>query len=87
MKMKRCLSDSGSCNLNNETMLRGNKASVELRERFLKAFAADDYAAVRGLSADLRNCTDTLPSTVCVALGLPRGSTYAKAARTIMTGD
>jgi hypothetical protein len=55
-----------------------------LRNRFLKAFAADDYAALRGLSADLRNCADILPSTVCAALGLPRGSTYAKAARTIV---
>jgi hypothetical protein len=71
--------------LNNEIILRGNTASRALRDRFLKAFAADDYAALRGLSADLRNCTDILPSTVCAALGLPRGSTYAKAARTIVT--
>jgi hypothetical protein len=71
--------------LNNELILRGNAASPALRNRFLKAFAADDYAALRGLSADLRNCADILPSTVCAALGLPRGSTYAKAARTIVT--
>jgi hypothetical protein len=56
-----------------------------LRDKFLKAFAADDYAALRGLSTDLRTCTDILPSSVCAALGLPRGSTYAKAARTIVT--
>jgi len=66
-------------------MLRGDGASPALRDRFLRAFAADDYASLRGLSAELRNCTDILPSTVCAALGLPRGSTYAKAARTIVT--
>jgi len=71
--------------LNDEIILRGDGASPALRDRFLKAFAADDYAALRGLSADLRNCTNILPSTVCAALGLPRGSTYAKAARTIVT--
>ena len=36
------------------------------------------------LSVDLRSCTDVLPSSVCVTLGLPRGSTYAKAAKTIV---
>ena len=71
--------------MNNEIKLRGDGASPALRDRFLKAFAADDYAALRGLSAELRNCVDILPSTICVALGLPRGSTYAKAARTIVT--
>jgi len=71
--------------LNNEKKLRGDGASPALRDRFLKAFAADDYAALRGLSAELRNCVDILPTTICVALGLPRGSTYAKAARTIVT--
>jgi hypothetical protein len=55
----------------------------EFRERFLKAIDADDYSALRGLCGDLRGCTDTLPSTVCALLGLPRGSTYAKAAETI----
>jgi hypothetical protein len=70
--------------MNNETTLRGHGASPALRDRFLKAFAADDYAALRSLSADLRSCTDILPSTVCAALGLPRGSTYAQAAKTIV---
>ena len=70
--------------MNNEIKLRGDGASPVLRDRFLKAFAADDYAALRGLSADLRNCVDILPSTVCAALGLPRGSTYAIAAMSIV---
>jgi hypothetical protein len=62
----------------------GDRASPELRDRFLEAFAADDYAALRSLCADLRHCADILPSKMCAALGLPRGSTYAKAARTIV---
>jgi hypothetical protein len=67
--------------------LQGDGFSRALRDRFLKAFAADDYAALRGLSTDLRNCTSILPSTVCAELGLPRGSTYAEAARTIVTSE
>lgn len=55
-----------------------------LRDRFLNALDADDYAVLRGLSVDLRHCTDVLPKAVCASLGLPRGSTYAIAARTIV---
>ena len=61
-----------------------DRASRALRDRFRDALDADDYAALRVLSADLRNCADVLPSVVCVSLGLPRGSTYAHAARTIV---
>ena len=71
--------------MSNEIALRRNAASPALRTRFLDALAADDYAELRSLSVDLRNCSDVLPSTVCATLGLPRGSTYAKAARTIVT--
>jgi hypothetical protein len=71
--------------MGNESTRAGGKTSLALRDKFLKAFGAGDYAALRGLSTDLRNCTDILPSTVCAALGLPRDSTYAKAARTIVT--
>ena len=70
--------------MDNEFEVRGGGASPALRDSFLKALAADDYAALRRLSTDLRACTDVLPTTVCVELGLPRGSTYAKAARTIV---
>jgi hypothetical protein len=59
-------------------------ASHALRDRFRKALDANDYAALRGLSTDLRGCTDILPRSVCLALGLPRGSTYALAAVTIV---
>jgi hypothetical protein len=60
------------------------KASRALRDKFRDALDADDYAALRVLCADLRNCTDILPRAVYLALGLPRGSTYAKAALTIV---
>jgi hypothetical protein len=67
-----------------EPVLASDGASRALRDRFLNALDADDYAALRLLSADLRNCSDMLPRAVCVSLGLPRGSTYAVAARTIV---
>jgi hypothetical protein len=61
-----------------------NKTSLALRNRFREALDADDYAALRVLSAELRSCTDLLPRAVCLSLGLPRGSTYAIAAKTIV---
>jgi hypothetical protein len=64
--------------------LPSDRTSRALRDRFLNARDADDYAALRLLSADLRNCADILPRSVCVSLGLPRGSTYAIAAMTIV---
>jgi len=70
--------------MDNDPVLPGFGASPALRDRFLKALDADDYSSLRSLSVDLRSCTDVLPSSVCVTLGLPRGSTYAKAAKTIV---
>jgi hypothetical protein len=70
--------------LNDEPALAGGKAPRALRDRFRDALDADDYAALRALSADLRKCTDILPRDLCLSLGLPRGSTYAIAARTIV---
>jgi len=62
--------------------LRG-AASRTLRDRFLRAVEADDYAVLRVVCGELRQCTDIVPRSVCVSLGLPRNSTYAVAARTI----
>jgi hypothetical protein len=70
--------------LNVEPATPGGTVSRALRESFVDALDADDYAALRLLSADLRNCTDILPRSVCVTLGLPRGSTFAVAAMTIV---
>jgi hypothetical protein len=70
--------------MNDEPTLASDRASRALRDKFLNALDADDYAALRSLSADLRNCANLLPRSVCVSLGLPRGSTYAIAAMTIV---
>jgi hypothetical protein len=70
--------------MNNERAFCGGGASPALRDRFLTALDAHDHSALRSLSGDLRSCTDILPSTVCASLDLPRGSTYAKAAKTIV---
>jgi hypothetical protein len=71
--------------MNDETAVSRGKASPVLRDRFVTALDADDYATLHSLSNDLRRCTDVLPSAVCVTLGLPRGSTYATAAKAIVT--
>jgi hypothetical protein len=70
--------------MKDEPTVPSGSASRALRHRFRDALDADDYAALRVLSADLRNCTDILPRAVCLSLGLPRGSTYATAAMTIV---
>jgi hypothetical protein len=70
--------------MNDEPTLPDGRAPRALREKFLNALDANDYAALRDLSAELRNCTDALPRSACVSLGLPRGSTYAVAAMTIV---
>jgi hypothetical protein len=70
--------------MNDETTLPSGRASRALCDRFLNAVDANDYAALRVLSAELRNCTDILPRSACVSLGLPRGSTYAIAAMTVV---
>jgi hypothetical protein len=71
--------------MKHEPIPPGDRASRALRDRFLEALDADDYATLRVLSGDLRNSVDILPRSVCVSLGLPRGSTYAIAAKTIVT--
>jgi hypothetical protein len=58
--------------MNDEPTPPSGRTSRVLRDRFINALDADDYAALRVLSADLRNCTDMLPRSVCLSLGLPR---------------
>lgn len=70
--------------MNDEPALSGGKAWRTLRDRFREALHADDYATLRVLSVELRNCTHVLPRAECLSLGLPRGSTYAMAAKTIV---
>lgn len=70
--------------MTNDQVALNGRASPALRDRFLKALEADDYASLRQLAGELRGCTDMLPGSVCRTLGLPRGSTYATAANTIV---
>ena len=70
--------------MTNEQAVPYGRASPALRDRFLRALDADDYASLRELAGALKGCTDMLPGSVCMMLGLPRGSTYATAANTIV---
>jgi len=67
-----------------EPIPSGSSAPRALRDRFLSALDADDYPALRVVCADFRTCTDIVPRSVCVSLALPRGSTYAIAAMSIV---
>lgn len=58
-------------------------ASPALRDRFLIALDACDYAALYLVGAHLAECTNPLPSTTCSALGLKLGSTYADGVRVV----
>ena len=59
-------------------------ASPVLRDQFLCALDASDDTSLRDLARHLRSCTNILPSTTCVLLGLPSGSTYAVGARVVI---
>ena len=60
------------------------RASADLRDQFLGALDASDELLLRDLATHLRSCTNILPSTTCVLLGLPAGSTYAVGARAVI---
>jgi hypothetical protein len=59
-------------------------ASPGLRDQFLNALDASDDLLLRDVARHLQSCTNALPSTTCVLLGLPEGSTYAVGARVVM---
>jgi hypothetical protein len=59
-------------------------ASPVLRDRFLCALDESDELQLRDLALHLRSCTNILPSTTCLLLGLPPGSTYAVGARAVI---
>jgi hypothetical protein len=58
-------------------------AHAHTRDRFLDALEARDGATLARLARDLTGCGNPLPSAICVELGLPPGSTYGTAARSI----
>ncbi|HEX5957919.1 MAG TPA: hypothetical protein VFY92_04590 [Hyphomicrobiaceae bacterium] len=59
-------------------------ASADQRDRFLNALDSQDMRLCQTLAADLTNCGNALPGMTCEQLGLPQGSTYGSAARTIL---
>jgi hypothetical protein len=59
-------------------------ASPVLRDQFLTALDGSDDVLLRDLARHLQTCTNTLPSTTCVLLGLPQGSTYGVAALAVI---
>jgi hypothetical protein len=60
-------------------------ASAPLRDQFLRALDQGDTGpVVRALAADLTACANPLPGLTCEKLGLPHGSTYGAAARTVL---
>jgi hypothetical protein len=64
--------------------LGAGSASPVLRDRFLCALDESNELLLRDLATHLRSCTNILPSTTCVLLGLPAGSTYAVGARAVI---
>jgi len=54
------------------------------RDRFLRALDADDPAVAAALAVQLTGCSNPLPSSTCISLGLPLGSSYGKAARHVI---
>ena len=58
-------------------------ASPALRDRFLTALEQRDDAMVVETTRDLLGCVNFLPSTTCIELGLPPGSSYGDAAESL----
>ena len=59
-------------------------AHAHTRDGFLAALDRHDDLALLRLARDLTGCSNPLPSSTCVELGLPPGSTYGAAARSVI---
>jgi hypothetical protein len=57
------------------------------RDRFLSALDGDDFGVMARLAAHLTTCGNPLPSSTCRELGLPVGSSYATAARHVISSN
>lgn len=60
-------------------------ASAAIRDEFLGALDAHDQARSTRLALNLTGCMNPLPGMTCDQLGLPLGSTYASAARHVLS--
>jgi hypothetical protein len=54
------------------------------RDRFLRALDGEDPAVTVTLARHLTGCGNPLPSSTCLSLGLPVGSSYGSAARHVI---
>lgn len=61
------------------TTVISRHASDELRSAFIQSI--DQGVADPALAAQLRRCTDIMLRSLCGALEVPQGSSYAKGAR------
>lgn len=57
------------------------------RDRFLRALDDDDPTVAVRLAVQLTGCGNPLPSSTCLSLGLPVGSSYGSAARHIIRAN
>lgn len=65
------------------TLPRAGHNPGHLRNAFVEAVETNDLNAIRKSAGMLWLCTDVMPGYLCDSLNLSRGSTYARAARTI----
>jgi hypothetical protein len=54
------------------------------RDRFLRALDGEDPAVAVALARQLTGCSNPLPSSTCISLGLQVGSSYGSAARHVI---
>ena len=59
-------------------------APAAVRDQFLDALDACDFALSMQLARNLTGCMNPLPGMTCGQLGLPPGSTYGSAARYVL---
>ena len=59
-------------------------AHAHTRDGFLSALDSGDAIALARFARNLTGCANPLPSSTCAELGLPLGSTYGRAARSII---
>jgi hypothetical protein len=60
-------------------------APAAVRDRFLASLDNGDWKVSASLAVNLTACGNPLPGATCNQLGLPLGSTYAAAARHVLS--
>ena len=62
-------------------------APAAVRDRFLASLDAGDWNTSIEMAANLTGCGNPLPTSTCSELGLPAGSTYGAAAKSVLEVD